>query len=207
MMLLVAAHETILGHARPATDRAEERIRMSMATETKRWTLEEVHSLPDDGNTYELVHGDLLVTPPPSDPHETIAARLTRILDPYVATHDLGLVYRPKAVIRIGSDVQVEPDLMVRRPHPDPEGAWETAPLPILVVEILSGSTRRRDLGLKRDLYAAFGIPEYWVIDRTVRTILICRPGEEALTLSDGVTWAPKGTGESLAFELDTVLA
>ncbi len=73
---------------------------MPMATATKRWTLEELHRLPDDGNKYELVRGDLFVTPPPTDAHETILARLTRLLDPYVAAHGLGFVYRPRAVLR-----------------------------------------------------------------------------------------------------------
>ena len=49
---------------------------MHMATATKRWTLEELHSLPDDGNKYELVRGELFVTPPPTVDHETILARL-----------------------------------------------------------------------------------------------------------------------------------
>jgi Uma2 family endonuclease len=66
-----------------------------MATVTKQWTLEEVHSLPDDGNKYELVRGELFVTPPPIDPHETIGARLARLLDPYVEKEKLGPAARP----------------------------------------------------------------------------------------------------------------
>ena len=61
-------------------------------TQTKRWTLEELHSLPDDGNKYELVRGDLFVTPPPSEEHETILARLHALLIPYVAANALGMV-------------------------------------------------------------------------------------------------------------------
>src|SRR5438270_245963 len=90
------------------------RMAMDMATATKIWTLAEVHSLPDDGNTYELVHGVLYVTPPPLEEHESIAARLTQMLVPYVESQHLGLVYRPKAVFRIDKDVEVERDLMVR---------------------------------------------------------------------------------------------
>jgi Uma2 family endonuclease len=125
---------------------------MHMATKTKRWTLEEVHSLPDDGNKYELVRGDLFVTPPPTDEHETIAARLARILDPYVAAHQLGLVYRPRAVMRFDGS-EVEPDLMIRQPQRGKSGSWDDAPIPILIVEVLSGSTRWRDYLQKRELY------------------------------------------------------
>ena len=91
---------------------------MVMATETTQWTLEELHRLPDDGNRYELVRGTLFVTPAPSNPHEAISARLTRILDPYAAKHALGDVYRPRAVMLFEGS-QVEPDLMVRQPHPE----------------------------------------------------------------------------------------
>jgi len=53
-----------------------------MSSAIKQWTLEEVHSLPDDRNKYELVRGELFVTPPPTYTHETVAARLLRILVP-----------------------------------------------------------------------------------------------------------------------------
>ena len=52
------------------------------APRSKRWTLEEVHALPDDGFKYEFVYGALWVTPAPSDRHETILARLHGILFP-----------------------------------------------------------------------------------------------------------------------------
>lgn len=119
---------------------------MMMATTTKRWTLREVHSLPDDDNTYELVHGKLFVTPPAGWAHEVIVARLDQIIVPYVAAHDLGFVFHPRSVFRIGKEVQVEPDLQVRQDHPNSVGKdvdWETAPRPILVVEILSTDRAR----------------------------------------------------------------
>jgi Uma2 family endonuclease len=135
-------------HAR-ASDLLEEGFAMSMAATTKQWALEELHSLPDDGNKYELVRGELFVTPPPNQDHETIASRLTRMLEPYVAANDLGFVYRPRAVFRFQGS-EVEPDLMVRRPPRRKTEEWEDAPFPILIVEILSDSTRRRDRNQKR---------------------------------------------------------
>ncbi|HEY2165238.1 MAG TPA: Uma2 family endonuclease, partial [Gemmatimonadaceae bacterium] len=88
---------------------------MQVAIKTKLWTLDDLHSLPDDGNSYELVRGELFVTPAPTGQHESILAALSALLTPYVVENRLGLVYRPRAVFRF-EDSEVEPDLMVRQP-------------------------------------------------------------------------------------------
>src|SRR5262245_55479237 len=86
-----------------------------MTTATKPWTIEEPHRLPDDGNKYELVRGELFVTPPPSVDHEEVLARLAKILMAFVEKHGLGNVYHPRSVVRFEGS-EVEPDLMVRQP-------------------------------------------------------------------------------------------
>jgi Uma2 family endonuclease len=190
-------------HARAAQP-AEEGRAMPMATTTKRWTLEEVHSLPDDGNKYELVRGELFVTPPPTDSHETILARLTAILTPYVAANGLGLVYHPRAVMRFEGS-EVEPDLMVRQPHSGPDTSWDAAPTPILVAEVLSGSTRRRDREQKRSLYMDAGVAEYWLVDPERLTITSVRPGEADRVASNQLSWMPRGVKEPVTIELSRV--
>lgn len=178
---------------------------MHMASRSRRWTLEEFNRLPDDGNKYELIRGELFVTPAPTDMHETILARLTRILDPYVAIHNLGYVYRARAVIRVRDESEVEPDLFVRQPLGDPNGTWDSAPIPILVVEVASDSTRRRDRMQKRTLYADVGIPEYWMVDADDRTIRIVKSGSDDLHVVDTLTWHPDGPSAPLSFALDHV--
>jgi Uma2 family endonuclease len=174
---------------------------MSVALATKKWTLEEIHRLPDDGNKYELVRGELFVTPAPTDEHETILARLTRMLDPYVAANDLGYVYHPRAVLQFDGS-ETEPDLMVRQPHPRRKGKWESAPTPILIVEVLSPYTRRRDREQKREYYLEAGVAEYWMIDPDQRTITVVRAGRVDLVCRERVTWSPAGSVAPLAFEL-----
>lgn len=171
----------------------------------KLWTLEELDSLPDDGNTYELIRGELFVTPPPTDNHETIAARLTRILDPYVAVHGLGYVFRPRAVIRQRGS-QVEPDLMVRQPQANRNARWEEAPLPVLVVEILSPYTRLRDHEQKRRFYLDLGVPEYWIVDAEDEAIRSIRPGREDRVERERMVWLPAGASEALSFDIAPVL-
>jgi len=151
---------------------------MAMSMPAKAWTLEELHRLPDDGNKYELVRGELFVTPPPSVEHEEVLARLTDVLAEYVKKHGLGRVYHPRAVIRFEGS-EAEPDLMVRAMPPGVHGnAWETLPAPLLVVEVLSPTTRRRDLVDKREYYLDAGAGEYWVVDSERREIRVVRRGD-----------------------------
>jgi Uma2 family endonuclease len=190
-------------HAR-VSNQAEDRFAMHMATATKKWTLEELHSLPDDGNKYELVRGELFVTPPPTLDHETILARLTRILAPYVADQRLGLIYHPRAVLRFEGS-EVEPDLMVRQPPTKPKTPWDKAPLPILIVEVLSDSTRRRDRMQKRDFYTDTGVEEYWIVDGENATIVSVRAGREDVIARGQLTWSPSTTTAPLTIELAQV--
>ncbi len=171
---------------------------MHMATPLKRWTLEEVHSLPDDGNKYELVRGELFVTPAPTRDHEVILALLTSVFVPYVAANNLGFVYRPRAVVRHDGS-EVEPDLMVRAKNRAAIKDWDTEPTPILVVEVLSASTRRRDQVQKRTLYLDAGIAEYWMIDPERREIRVVRRGVADVVATDELSWSPAGAEAPLA--------
>ena len=170
---------------------------------TKVWTLEELDALPDDSNKYELVHGELLVTPAPGGHHGEIAANLNRILVPYVIAHDLGLVYFPRDVIqRDGS--QLEPDLMVRE-----RGTGSlprtSMPAPILVVEILSPSTRRHDRETKRAFYLEIGVTEYWIVDPTTRAITSVWHGRPDTITTSQLIWHPAGASSPLLIDVESV--
>ena len=174
---------------------------MHMATNLKRWTLEELHRLPDDGNKYELVRGDLFVTPPPNDGHETILARLTAVLTRYVLAQQLGLIYHPRSVLRFEGS-EVEPDLMVRMPAPGINNDWERAPRPILIVEVFSDSTRRRDEMDKRRLYADAAIDDYWMVDPEARALTVVRPGAPDHLVTDAFEWNPRTASAPLVIRL-----
>jgi len=162
---------------------------VAMSMPANAWTLEELHRLPDDGNTYELIRGELFVTPPPSVDHEEVLARLSAVLTIYVEKHGLGRVYHPRAVIRFQRS-EAEPDLMVRSVPSGVRGnAWEKLPPPLLVVEVVSPFTRRRDLLAKREYYLDAGADEYWVLDGERREIHVIRRGVEDLLISDALVW------------------
>ena len=85
-------------HASLPRKRGEDPVAMSIPA--KAWTLEELHRLPEDGNKYEVIRGELFVTPPPTIDHEEVLARLHHILAGYVEQHGVGRVYLSRAVIR-----------------------------------------------------------------------------------------------------------
>jgi Uma2 family endonuclease len=184
---------------------AEDGLAMLMANATKIWTLEELHSLPDDGNKYELVRGALFVTPPPSLDHETIGARLHRILAPYVEEQKLGEVFRPRAVVRAKGS-EAEPDLMVWKPDTSASANWDSGPPPILLVEILSPSTRRRDRQEKREFYLDdCRADEYWIVDPEDSTITRVRAGEGDVIARAQLDWHPREASRALTVQLSSV--
>jgi Uma2 family endonuclease len=135
--------------------------------------------------------------------HEEVVAWLTMKLTPFVHDHRLGMVYHPRSVIQIGNE-QTEPDLMVRPIAP--LRGWENAPLPMLVVEVISRSTRHRDLGKKRTFYVANGVAEYWVVDRDRAVVLQIR-GQEERAVSGIVRWCAPGTTAVLEIDVAAMFA
>ena len=174
---------------------------MVMAQTTGAWTLAELYRLPDDGNKYEVVDGELFVTPAPSPGHERLASKLLAILLPYVLRHQLGEVYTPRFVVRT-EDSEVEPDLMVRPATTTLPETWEEMPTPLLVVETLSNTTRRRDREQKREFYLRIGVAEYWIVDRFSRTIQIVRTDVDDLVTDSKLVWHPTGATEALHIDV-----
>lgn len=125
---------------------------------------------PDDGKRYELVRGILLVTPSPSPLHQRISKRLQRQLEAYFEARSVGEVFNaPTDLILTNEDVFV-PDLLVVRDPKDVSGRGIEGP-PLLVVEILSPSTRKQDRGSKAQRYAELGVAHYWIVDPDAKRI------------------------------------
>ena len=174
-----------------------------------RWTLAEVRRLIEtrQGFTprYELVDGELLVTPSPTGRHQRIVFELARRIAAYVDGERLGeLRLGPHEVwLEPDSDQYVEPDLFVvpavdgKRP---PADARVTRLL--LAVEVLSAGSARHDRITKRALYQRSGVPEYWVVDGETEAFEVWRPGDERAALVDErLVWRPAGA--TTEFELD----
>jgi Uma2 family endonuclease len=172
---------------------------MLMATEMATWTVAQRDRLPDDGNKYEVVGGELFVTPSPSVRHQIIADSLAGQLRPFVLEQRLGIVFDIDTDVIKGNRNVVVPDVTVypftRDNHPE---NWVEAPRPILVAEIRSPATWRRDVARKRDLYVALRIPDYWIVDGDARTVTVVRPGCADEVISDVLRWQPARASRAL---------
>lgn len=142
-------------------------------------TYDDLPSWEDDGLRHELIGGSYVAEPSPIPGHQFIVANLFRLLGPWIHERRHGrLLGAPLDVVFSKTDV-VDPDLMfIARHRLDIIGEKYVRAAPDLVVEILSPSTRRRDLGVKRDLYEREGVGEYWVIDPGRETIAVHRLAE-----------------------------
>lgn len=151
--------------ARPFGDAEVELVDGSLVvTKPGGFSVEEWEALPDDGYRYELLDGALLVTPTPRVPHQRVAQRLGRLLED-ACPEELEAFALPLDVT-IKKRGFLEPDaVVVRRSDAEADRLTGT---PLLVVEILSPSTRRFDLQRKKDAYVDAGVRSYWVIDPDV---------------------------------------
>ncbi|MFA6130508.1 MAG: Uma2 family endonuclease [Candidatus Omnitrophota bacterium] len=164
--------------------------RAARSLRTRAWTRADLARLPDDGNRYEVLDGALLVTPQAAFEHQAVAARLTVALASYCEALELGVVVAPGAIPHGKSELQ--PDVQVVPGRPPRSAKWTSLPRPILVVEVLSDSTSRRDLGIKRDAYLRWEIPEYWAVDLDARCVHVFRAGSAEGEVVEGtLVWRP----------------
>ncbi len=123
--------------------------------------------MPEDGNRYEAIGGELYVTAAPSFRHQRISFRLSLALYRLLEEPGLGLLCPAPVGVEIpGTEEGLQPDLVFvssERLHIIGDDWIRGAP--DLVVEILSPSTSERDRGLKRKLYQRHGVKEYWIVD------------------------------------------
>ena len=137
-------------------------------------TYEDYVLLPNDRNRYEILEGELSVTPAPSTKHQSASANLFKLLSRHIDDRNLGkLFYAPIDLILESTSV-LQPDLLFVssvRQRIITEKAIEG--VPDLVIEILSPSTSRTDRVTKAQIYARHSVPAYWIVDPDEESIEI----------------------------------
>lgn len=156
----------------------------------RRYTVADLADFPDDGKRYELIRGELIVSPAPSFVHQRVLMRLTHKLIDYL--EPLGL---HETLFNISADVSwddynlVQPDLLVVRPE-ELSAKWSTVKNLRLAAEVISPSSRRRDRLEKRTLYQEHAVETYWVVDIEGRVVERWLPKDARPELvSDVLTW------------------
>ncbi|MEO5814879.1 MAG: Uma2 family endonuclease [Gemmatimonadaceae bacterium] len=171
---------------------------------TRRWTVEDVHALPDDGNRYEVIDGELFVTPSPRWRHQEAVVELQALLRDYLKRERVGHSFHAPADVIFSPVHLVQPDVFVvplvsgRRP----ESFVDVGRL-LLAAEVLSPSTARADRVAKRTLFRDQGVPEYWIIDLDARTFERSTPDDaRPEILVDELIWPPEGASTPLVIDI-----
>jgi Uma2 family endonuclease len=179
-----------------------------MPATIRRWTRKRVLALPPAyGTRFEVVAGELLVTPMPTPWHQIVHQRLSFAITDYL--RPLGLIetlFPLPADISWTKDDLVQPDIFVVAPE-DLSLDWKTYKHLRLVVEVLSWpSSRRADCGPKRRLYQAHGVETYWIVDPDEHEVGVWRPGDtEGTTVADTLTWRVTPEAPELRIPLDEI--
>ena len=141
-------------------------------------TVADLDALPDDGNRYELIEGELFVSCAPGLPHQLVLHNLQVRLAIYLDSNPVGIIAPGPGAVFSNYDAVI-PDLVFVSNE-----RWESIvandrfiAAPELVIEIVSpgSENRARDLKAKRRLYGKHGVEEYWVVDSESRSVLVFR--------------------------------
>ena len=181
---------------------------MGMPAAVRRvWTLAEVRALIDANPAptprYELVDGELLVTPSPIGPHQKAVRELVVELGTHLRQNPVGEVLTSPFDVELESETIVQPDVFVV--PPDEARRLETempARVLLLAIEVVSPGSARGDRGPKRKLYQR-RVPEYWIVDLDARLVERWRHGDERPEiLEDRIEWRAADAGDAMAIEL-----
>jgi Uma2 family endonuclease len=180
-----------------------------MTTTGDVWTYAEYARFPDDGNRYEVIDGEVLVTPAPGTFHQHVAANLFVAVRRYVERHGLGTVLWDVDLL-FEEGQFLRPDFLFvpasGRAGITDRGVEVT---PALVVEVLSPSSRAIDLVKKPRRYRASGVPEYWVAEpgeRIVHRYAFGRGTTEAERVQGNLRWQPEPSLDALEIDLEKAL-
>jgi Uma2 family endonuclease len=156
-----------------------------MSQAATKMTYEQYCLLPEDGKQYEVIDGELFVTPAPRPKHQEIVLRIAEELSAFARKNRLGKVFVAPVDVLLDRHTVLQPDVLfisAARLSIVGEDAIEGAP--DLVVEVLSPSTFYKDLRKKMTAYAQFGVQEYWIVDAETQTIELYARRDDKLELA-----------------------
>jgi Uma2 family endonuclease len=203
----------ILAHAELLFSPDAEHVMGMPAPHSNRWTLAQVRRLidrrPGYAPRYELVDGELLVTPAPNGMHQRILAELYALVREYVNRERLGEARFSPATVTLAPESHLEPDLFVI-PAVDGRRAPALAPVRrlLLAAEVLSPSSVRHDGVTKRAFFQRQRVPEYWIVDGSSEVFHIWHPDDQQARIADTtLVWTPEGAAAPFVLDVAAFFA
>ncbi|NOT06777.1 MAG: Uma2 family endonuclease [Gemmatimonadales bacterium] len=183
---------------------------MAMPAAIPRYTLDDLDSFPNDGNTYELLDGVLHVSPGPAMVHEIVAGHLIMTLNRYLPPRSAWVFSRGS--VELAPRTHLEPDVVVIPVDEPPGGVsmetrWTAVKRWWLVVEVSGRGSRVYDRDRKVPTYLALGVPEVWRVDLVALSVEVWTPaGMETHGMDSRLVWHPPGLPEPLVIEVSELL-
>ena len=132
--------------------------------EKKKYTYEDYLKTPDD-KRYELIEGELLMTPSPVPKHQRISRKIGFILEKFITENNPGELFYAPCDVYLDDENVVQPDILfIAKERLSIIGEKNIQAAPDLLIEIISESSAYRDMVQKKKLYTRFGVKEYWIV-------------------------------------------
>ena len=137
--------------------------------------------------SYEIIGGEKIMSPAANLDHSGIIMRLGMIIGTHLSNNKDGYVYPDDVDVHFSDGSFFKPDLVVVMKSNEKILAGRKAVYgaPDMVVEVLSHSTRKKDLTIKKDVYEAQGVKEYWIIDPRAKIVTVYLLSEGKYYLDD----------------------
>ncbi len=177
---------------------------MVMPNLKRQWTAAERDELPDDGNRYEVIDGELFVTPAPSRTHQRAVMLLSRLIAKYLDRESVGEAIISPADIVFSPRRAVQPDLFVL-PFANGRRAQRFTDVGrlLVAVEVVSPSSGHTDRVDKRRVYGEEPVDEYWIVDLDARIFERSTPAESRPEILDlRLEWLPEGATTPFTIDL-----
>lgn len=125
--------------------------------------------------SYEIIGGKKIMAPSANTTHNAIGGRLYMFIGTYLDAKDLGYCFTDSAEIHFPDGSLFQPDFSVVLKENEGILNWggDIYGVPDMVVEVLSRSTKKRDVTVKKDTYEANGVREYWIVDPWAKSVAV----------------------------------
>ncbi|NOY76348.1 MAG: Uma2 family endonuclease [Calditrichaeota bacterium] len=138
----------------------------------ERFTYDDYKNLPNDGKRYEIIEGELLMAPSPKTSHQKLVGNLFIQLAHFIKEHSLGQIFTAPLDVILSAINIVQPDILfISRDRESIITEDNIQGAPDLIIEVVSPFSAKLDRTIKKKLYYAYSVKEYWIADPEEETI------------------------------------